>query len=409
MSGTVTAQIIAFVFSLLLARLYQDVAFGHFSAFLSVSLLLSVVATAAYDKAIVFADSEAEERSIVALICVIAIGVAALAALVTTVGWASGFIPPVGLSYVDFGVWLPLSILMTVVFQLSLFTGLRGGRMGQLARVKIGQNVITGVTQSTMFSIVALPGLVIGYIAGFIASAIPLWKNLRAIGFCRDDFAPYALLSIAKKLARYPKFTLPSELIDSASTQLQTLLIGVFFSLGTLGQYAFCQRILSAPSAIIGQAVGQAFFYQISGTTNSPAEMRKIMMRVWLSLAAIGIGPFTILFLFGEEIFSFIFGQRWSTAGRLAELSAVLLFARFVSSPTSSIYLKLRLQKPQMAFVFFGLIYRIGSVLTYFIGLNVYDIIIIQSVTEVAFIILYNIYAIHVLKNSHLQSVVADN
>jgi lipopolysaccharide exporter len=400
MSGTVAAQIIAFLFSLLLARLYQDVAFGHFSAFLSISVLLSVVATAAYDKAITFAESDAEERSIVALICVVAISVAISISILAAIGWASGFVVPIGLSYVDFGLWLPLSILMTVTFQLFLYTGLRVGRMGQLARAKIGQNLITGASQSALFSMPALPGLVIGYVFGFIASALPLWKNLRAIGFCRDDFSPATLKKTAKNLARYPKFTLPTELIDSASTQLQTLLIGVFFSLSLLGQYAFCQRILSAPAAVIGQAVGQAFFHQISGAANSPAGMRQIMKRVWLALAAIGIVPFTVLFLFGQEIFAFVFGQRWASAGRLAELSSILLFVRFVSSPTSSIYLKLKLQKPQIYFVFFALCYRVGSVLTYLIGFDIYQIIILHSCFEILFIIFYNAYVLRVISQS---------
>jgi O-antigen/teichoic acid export membrane protein len=55
--------------------------------------------------------------------------------------------------------------------------------------------------------------------------------------------------------------------------------------------------------------------------------------------------PFTILFFFGRDIFSFVFGANWDLAGYFSEILAVGTFFNFIISPLSNLPIVLKKQK----------------------------------------------------------------
>ena len=67
--------------------------------------------------------------------------------------------------------------------------------------------------------------------------------------------------------------------------------------------------------------------------------------QVWVAVI-----PFTLLALWGKEIFGFLFGREWELAGSLAQLLSPWLFMVFISSPLSTILLVREKQKVSMIF-----------------------------------------------------------
>ena len=399
-SGTILAQVIAFGFSILIARIYDSSDFGYFSVYLGILSTLSILATGSYDKALMFASSRRSSLSLEILVFLIALSLSFALVIVGVLLMVFEIHLPLGLHYFDISVLLPLGILLMTALQLFTYNSLKAGRTRRLAFLKVSQASVTGGVQSAG-GITGLNLMIFGYVAGLLLF-LPIlirvitdiaklkWKNFRLI-----------VIASAIRYRRYPAYVCPNELVDTASSQIPLVLIGAMFSLATLGQYAFAQRILAAPAAVLGQAVSQIFFKSISAQSISRCEIRSLILRVWLSMGLIGVLPFALLLLFGEDIFLFAFGSEWSEAGQMAQILSILLFCRFVSSPTSTIYYKLNLQKAQLGYVIFAFVVRVAPIFCVFYEYSIFHILRFQVIGEIFVILMFNAHAFIKLSNSN--------
>ena len=384
-SGTIVAQGIAFCFSIALARVYVDTDFGYFSAFIGILSIFSIIATGSYDKALMFSRSTRRSFSLIILVLFIAAVLSLMVAFGGALLAALSIKLPFGFNYFDGIVLLPGAILLMASLQLFTYTTLKAGYTHQLAWLKVTQTTITGSVQLGG-GLIELKSFVIGYVSG-LTIYFPLLY--RKFGISRDFQwwrMRLAVLASARRYRHYPAYVCPNELIDVASNQIPLLLIGMLFSVATLGQYGFSQRILAAPAALLGQAVSQVFFERISDKTITSFEVQRLMFKIWITMGLIGFLPFFLLFLKGEIIFTWIFGSGWSNAGRMAEVLSVLLFFRFVSSPTSTIYYKLGLQQKQLIYSLLAFIVRVAPFLFTVFGISIFAIIFLQVITPCIFL-----------------------
>jgi O-antigen/teichoic acid export membrane protein len=288
---------------------------------------------------------------------------------------------------------LPLGCLLLAGSQLSVYVSLKADRLTRLAGLKVAQSTVAGSSQCALAWMPSGGGLALGQVAGLFVMALP------AVAILRDALAGLSrrawlrVLASARRFSRYPKFLSPSELLDAVSNQAPLLAIGSVFSLEMLGAYGFAQRILAAPSALVGQAVGQIFLQQIGRRDMDHPAIKRLIVQVWLAMGVLGVLPFAALFVFGGPLFEAVFGAQWRGAGDIAAACAPLLLVRFVSSPTSTVYYRLELQSWQFALVFVALIVRTAPVFTHFLGADIIQVIYLQTAGEVMVIGIYNVIA----------------
>jgi O-antigen/teichoic acid export membrane protein len=392
-SGTIIAQAVAFAFTFALARLYDESAFGHFTVFLSCLGIFGVLSTGSYDKAVMFAASPRRLTALVTLVWMIASSVALCIALSGLLFLAVGWSSPFGLTRFEHAVALPLACLLFACSQLSVYVCLKANRLTRLAGLKVAQSTVAGSSQCALASVSPGVGLSLGQVAGLFVMVLPTAAILRRalVGISRRGWM--RVLASARRFRRYPKFVCPSELLDALANQAPLLAIGGVFSLEVLGAYGFAQRILAAPSALVGQAVGQIFLQHMGRRDLDHSAIKRLMARVWLAMGGLGVVPFAALFMFGGPLFETVFGAQWRSAGEIAAASAPLLFLRFVSSPTSTIYYRLELQSWQLALVVVALIVRTAPIFTYFLGAGIVEVIYLQTVGEVIVVGIYNVIA----------------
>ena len=120
--------------------------------------------------------------------------------------------------------------------------------------------------------------------------------------------------------------------------QLTNILISSFFSVATLGFYSLVQKILGMPSALIGSSIGQVFFQEASEAKKKDGNALNVYKRTIKKLLIIGIFGFGILFFLIEDIFTFVFGEKWRVAGEYAQIVIPFFLVRFIFASTSSIY-----------------------------------------------------------------------
>jgi len=405
MSGTLFAQAITFALSLLLTRLYDPGEFGRYSIFVGVAGVLGAMSTGALDRIVLLGRTRSEARRAATTVFLLTVGLAGVVALVGGLLWSLGLDRSLPLHGVDLAILAPLFMIGFAAAQVFTYSCLREGRVRTLAALKVGQSATMGLVQLALSWFHSLPGLILGSIAGWIVLAASGMRWRLAQGFLLRDLRPVAVGALIRRHWRYPRYVLPNEILDGLSNQAPVFLVGTFVTLSAAGQYGLAIMVLSAPSALVGQAVGQAFLQHMGPHENDPRTLEQAVWRIWLGLAGAGLIPFGVLLIFGPELFSFGFGGRWLQAGIIAQHIAPLLLLRFTSSPTSTLYWKLKMQREQWWFSLAAACYRpLCYGLTVF-GFSLNFVIVLHVAIESLAIILFNVFTLRRLRD--LQRVAA--
>ena len=88
--------------------------------------------------------------------------------------------------------------------------------------------------------------------------------------------------------------------------------------------------------------------------------MGKSLIKVASVLALTGAPIFLFMFFFAEELFGWLLGARWSTAGRVVEILAPYFFVVWLGSFTATVFETLRLNKLRLKIHVGNLLIRIG-------------------------------------------------
>src|SRR5690606_13059596 len=90
-----------------------------------------------------------------------------------------------------------------------------------------------------------------------------------------------------------------------------------------------------------------------------------VVQEVHTRLIAVGIFPFVLFIILAGDLFTFVFGADWLTAGTYARILAPWLFAVFIFSPISSLFDVLERQR---AYLFFEVVILCAWAVIFSIG-----------------------------------------
>lgn len=401
-SGTVLAQAITFLLSFLLTQLYLPEQYGHYSVFVGLTAAIAGASTGALESVLLITNSDRDARRIGSVIFILCCSTAITFVILSIFCIAllhlfHGSVSALPLEPIELLVFAPLFIVFWGLGQIFIYFNLRHERMRLLASMKIAQTACMGAVQVLVSTWRDVSGLIIGHLAGLFLLAMGGAHGHFSKESLRRDFRVRNVKSVLTRHSGFPKYVMRSQLIDNFSNQLPLLLIGTLLSLAAAGHYSLALMMLSAPAAVLGQAVGQVFLQNIGRDQENGRALARSMYGVWSVLALVGIVPFGVIAVLGPEIFEFAFGTDWREAGVIAQLLTPLMFVRFISSPTSSIYLKLKMTREQFWFVMAAVCYRAAS---YSMGLfsdRIEIMIIAHVILEITGIFAYNILALRKL------------
>ncbi|MGQ3099493.1 MAG: lipopolysaccharide biosynthesis protein [Sphingopyxis solisilvae] len=394
MSGTVVAQAITIGFSFALTRLYAPEEYGRYAIFMGCAAVLATASTGAFDRVIILEKSRFEARRAATMVLVLAFNAAIAISIIGMISYFTGLSAFLPLTDYDLIIFIPTFMICYAGAQIFLYASLREDRIKRYAGVKVGQSLLMGSIQVGISSLKIVPGLIIGTIAGWLLLFVAGLRWRLGCGELRRDLKFQVLRAFGRRYRRYPRYIMPNEVLDSLSNQAPVFLIGTFVSLAVAGHYGLALLMLSAPAAVAGQAVAQVFMQYMGRYGDDPVELRSMMVRIWLAMVLIGLIPFGIILFGGDDIFGTLFGSNWTEAGRMAQCLSVLLLARFASAPTSTVYLKLGMQREQWHFCLAAACYRIATYGLSAFGVDIDTILLLHVVVEVSAIVLYNLVAL---------------
>mgnify|MGYP004624678023 FL=1 len=329
-SGSMLGQIIGFIGSMIMTRMYTASEIGIMTTIVSISGIFAPVINARFDFALV---KEQKERYILALVKMsIYIGIA-LSLIVSLVSYIyfigiEGFISPF------------ISILFVfLILVIQAFSNVFKSYNNNIGDFKTMTSVIVmrRFAEEISMAIFGLLGWkaigllisrVIGQYFGMKREIKNIKKKYKEIISVRWQDMTEAY-NIHKRQLYY---SAPAALMNAGSYSLISLVVGKYFGLEILGVYAISFAVLGLPLSVISGNVSKVYFseaskeYAIKGTFNESTNKTLVFLII------VAIVLFFIMYYIFPMIVPFIYGSKYEMSGFMIRILAPMFAVRFVSS-----------------------------------------------------------------------------
>jgi O-antigen/teichoic acid export membrane protein len=335
----------------LLTRLFSPEDFGTFAVFGAILGILGNAICLKYEFAIPLARDEAEAANIFVL-CGAILGffvfVFSLVVFVLQVDIA-GWLESPGLR--PYFWLLPLGVLGVGVAQLGQLWAARNKRFKRIATAGMASSAIVLISQISLGVLRFGPGgLIYGRLAGMACSILVLlYPALRDVRALLHTVTRASLIEVAKKHRKFLFYLTPSSGINTIGRQLPVLILSIYFGPAVTGLYALTQRVVSVPMTLIGEEVRRVC-YPYAADMERAEDLRNLIRSVFSSLVRIALPGALIVGLVAPELFSLVFGQRWTDSGIYAQWLCPWLFIHFICSPLTRLPLILKRQEGELVF-----------------------------------------------------------
>ncbi len=402
-SGTTLAQLLPIAVSPILSRIYKPEDFGVLALFMSLTIVLSIVAGGRYELSIVLPKKDSEGINLLALTLIVS-GVFSVVLMVLMIFFHDFFVNLLGEQKIS--VWLyilPFVVFFVAAYNAFSYYFTRLKKYKQLATFKILRSSVLAIFQTGLFflhsGIFALLG---GYsLSQFGGSAVMVreaFKNKEL----NKQIKKTKIIALAKKYDKFPKSTMFASLFNKGSSEMPNLTFAAMFDTATLGFYSMGYRLLSIPSAFIGMSISQVFMQAANQERLETGKAVKIFKSVFIKLFVFGLLFFAVIAVVAKPLFAFVYGKEWAIAGTYAMLLTPLLFTRFVTSTLSSILFvfekhSIILLLQISLFVLSVLIF----VVTYFLKIDFQIFLLIYSLSLSVFYLIY-LFILWLVSNSKI-------
>ncbi len=344
MTGTIIAQAISYSLAPVITRMFTPEEMGEFGVFQRLTTFIATIATARYEFALPLPKKDKHAFLLFRFILRLAL----ITILLTLIGGLIyGITVNKEFDYYVLVLALVCGVSFLVFFNLGTNWAIRLKEFRKISLSKMsnslslnGLRVIFGLfgtgTIGLIFSFII--SLFIGslhFVKDFLTrNKLPKTKISRQKGFV-----------MLKEHKDFPIANLPHALSDNLRDLLVAFIIIDLFSENLFGSFDHSFRMLRLPIMIIGASMSQVFFNRISEYKKQSLRIYPIFKKLLITLSLLSLIPFTVIYFFGGEIFSFVFGNEWYLSGKLSEIMAPWLMINFILSPLSTIPLVFNKQK----------------------------------------------------------------
>jgi O-antigen/teichoic acid export membrane protein len=346
MTGTTIAQAVPIAISPILTRIYTPEDFGVFALFIAISSIFGSIANGRYELAIMLPKKDEDAINIFALGFIIT-SVISVLLLVLVVLFNDYFTKLLNNSEISIWLYLmPVTVFFIGLWNILNYFNNRKKQYKDLAKATIIKSIVTAVVQLSIgFIKQGATGLISGQILSQFFANTKLLRNIIKDKILLSKISKVKILALAKRYKDFPKYSMWAIFANTLSQNLTNILISSFYSVATLGFYTLVQRVLSIPSTLIGNSIGQVFFQEATKEKQESGKAVNTFNSTVKKLIIIGSFFFGILFFIIEDLFAFVFGEEWRIAGTYAQIVIPLFFIRFVVATVGNINNIFELQK----------------------------------------------------------------
>lgn len=336
-SATSLAQAIALAIYPVLSRIYDPAEHGMFALYMSIISITAIISTGKYELAVMIPRKNKEGFSLAYLSIFLALIFSFILLFFIFLFRKS---IPVWLGNPGIGKWLyfiPLSTFLIAFFQSVNYLNNRKKQYKTIATGNVGQSLINSTVKlTTSTAISAGGGLIAGAVCGQIGGALIYLRKLLLSDLTTLKEIRFGdMKSAARKFSLFPRYNMPHYLTNNFSATLPIFIFSSWFSPVEVGLYSLAFMMINRPMNLVTTSLTQVFSQRIIEKHNHGEKVRPDVNKLVSRLFLIAIIPFILVGIFGPEIYSFVFGDRWLEAGKFMRILLPWLFMVFLSSPLS--------------------------------------------------------------------------
>ena len=338
-SGNLIGQVINFVSSPILSRMYSTNVFGIYSIFVSILFISSTIMMGQYEQAIpVEADFS---------------GVKSLSKLCRHISYVFTLFLFMG-SYIYISrkniysnrlELLGFVIAITIAGYCQTVASKHAKVLIRYKKYKDQSFSMVFYTSSYVLSAIAIKlfsdtinALIYAYCISEIVTCIVRTISVGRIEGWNHPFENREL-EMAKKYNKFPRYLVASTFLNSFSSNMPSLVIQDYFGLAMVGVFGMANRIVGIPFSLISTSVSSVFYQEASNIFNTNSgDISKIGNSSVRKLTALSVIPMTALLVMGDILFKLVLGAQWEESGRICQMLAIWMSIVFVVSPIMSVY-----------------------------------------------------------------------
>jgi lipopolysaccharide exporter len=332
LTGSTAGQLIALIAYPVITRLYTPAEFGTQSVFMTLGLLLSVVATGRFEQSLLLPRKHDKAGHIFLLILFLS-SLFSLILFLPCLLWKTSLAHLLGSDALIH--WMPLLPFYTWLMAVSSAMLVYANRFAFFRTMATYQIVQSGGNAGFRIGLSGqgggglIVGTILGQLAGFIALGIPLFRKANMLA---SPVKTTEIKEVTREYLNFPKYKMPGVFMGYLSGNLPIFALSSFFSPAISGLYALAFGTVFRPLNLFINSISQVFAQQfiLHHNEGKPlmAELNKFIKRLLL----IGTGPFVLAFAFAPWLFSLIFGSEWETAGTYLRWMLPWLFLIYLYS-----------------------------------------------------------------------------
>lgn len=375
LSINVIAQAISIGFTPVITRLYTPDHYGMVGIFIAVCTFPIMLSTARYHIGIISSESKERELALIHLCFLLTILTTVISLFIFSISPTSFFpqqhIAETEILLLCVGTYI-FARSSNIIFQ---FATTKSGQFREIGRSQLADPI----AYSSLATVLGLTlgsnplFLVCSRILGAFAT---LSTYLLSIRWYREianrNLNYFEIEKQAKENIRYPIYSLPASIVNTAAFQLPVIIIGVLFDPAMVGFYVLAERIIVTPLSLIGNAISSPILHSAKTLINKREELHNQLTGFLSSLFNILIFPFVLAICLSQDLFSYIFGSNWQEAGKVAAPLFIMGLFRVLAAPLTNILNILNQQDKELYFNLALASSRVGSIYIGFLLDNFY-------------------------------------
>ena len=346
-TGNVIAQIIPFLVEPIIARIYSPDDFAVLSVYLSVANLFSIIATGRYEMAIMLPKEDKKSINLIAVSILITLIISVVSLLLISI-FNSTICQILHNEDVSSYLYLvPLSVISVGWYQTFNYWNSRKKRFKNVTYAKTSQSITySGLSIGMGYAGYVPSGLILSNIFGQFLGMFPmLFSFLKNDRSNIKEINQQEMREIAVEYQDFPKINTLHAFCDVLKQSGEVFLLSYFYIQEKVGLHSRTIRLLFAPTSLIGSAIGQVFYQKATTCFQEKEDLQKIVKKVMLGLTLLAIPAFSIIAIWGPELFAWFLGEPWRQAGEYGQLLTPWLCLNFITSPVSQVPLIVNKQK----------------------------------------------------------------
>ena len=357
--GTLSAQIIAVIGAVFLAKVYGEEAYGLFGVFMSIISIISILTTLQLDKCIIISKDEKESINwfnfLLVLIPILSILISFLLLFLSNYFFSKKL-------SVEIILLASIGALLFAFNSIheSFFTFKK--EFTTISNSKILFTISNISFQILLYYYFRLFGLIIGFLLSqLLLLLFYFFKNsntIRKINFIK-------IKNGIKKNTTIVKYLLPSNAINCLANNLMPILILTFFGAREAGVYFFSIKILGTPLFLISSSISQVFFQKSSKLLKeNKTELLKLTKKIVGVNLLLMLAFLILINTLGMYLLEYFFDENWNNLRPYTLILSILIFARTAFNPISSLIVVLN--KNSESLIFNSYLFIVNLIAIYF-------------------------------------------